>query len=445
MTVVLPPHSLEAERAVLGGVFIDASALDDIAGVLRPTDFYRDGHAHIFDAMLALYARKERPDPLTVFDLLKARGLDKQAGDDPGALIDMMQQTPSAANVEHYARIVREKAQLRRFAAVTLTEGDAARRGTVGGDVTDFLTGAEARIHEAVWEGDTSGPVLIVEPGREALARVERIARNKEPAGLSTGLQRIDDVIAGMKPGNLVVLAARPGIGKTSLALAMAAHAAEHSGPVVFFSLEMTREELALRLVSIRSRVPVTNMTRGTVPDWGWDAIGDAVTWFDGIPLYVDDAAGLTALDVRSRSRRVARRAEKRPALIVVDYVQLLRPHVEGNREREVAEMSRELKALAKELRSPVLAVAQLNRDVERRKGSACPQLSDLRDSGQLEQDADLVLFLWRHRNSDPVVQATVAKHRNGPTGTVELGWDRETMRFSDVADMEPGRAPYAE
>jgi replicative DNA helicase len=445
----VPPHSLEAEQSVLGGLLLDNSTWDSIADRLRPDDFYRRDHQLIFEAILDLSQRGEPSDAVTLAERLESKGL----GDDTGGLAylaGLARDTPTAANSRAYADIVRERSLLRQLLRIS---GEIAGScfEAEGRPASELVDEAERRIFEIAEKGrrQGSGFVAVREVLGAAIDRLDLLhASQGQLTGLSTGYADLDRMTAGLQPGDLIVVAGRPSMGKTTFALNIAENAAiAFNKPVAVFSMEMSREQLAFRMISSLGRVDQGHMRTGMFGDEDWARINGAIAQMKNAPMYIDDSGALNPTEVRARARRLARDTEKLGGLglIVVDYLQLMQvPGNKENRATEISEISRSLKALAKELKVPLIALSQLNRGVEQRTDKK-PVMSDLRESGAIEQDADLIMMIYREEVYEPdtprkgIADIIVAKQRNGPTGEVHLTFLGKYTRFENLAHGDYG------
>ena len=441
----IPPQSLEAEESVLGGVLLDNTALDRVLELVRPDDFYREAHRRIFRAMLALAERNEPADLVTLAETLRQRGELQDVG---GAayLAELAERVPTAANVSHYARIVREKAILR---SLITTATEIATTGYEDSrDVKDLLDRAEQSIF-AISEREVKPAFVRMDAlMTDTFKIVERLHQQKQAVtGVTTGFADLDRLTAGLQPSDLVIIAARPSMGKTAFVLNIAANAALRGGTgVAVFSLEMSKEQLALRMLCAESRVDLSRVRTGHLAPGELGDLAKSAHVLVTTPIYIDDTPAITVLELRAKTRRLWRDPQSKLGLVIVDYLQLMRS-AEGkdSREQEISEISRSLKALAKELQVPVVALSQLNRQVESRS-PAVPRLSDLRESGAIEQDADVIMFIYRddvyNENSDRagLADIIVAKQRNGPIGKIELAFLREYTRF-ESREMVPDEA----
>ncbi len=423
-------RSLEAERAVLGAVLLDRHALAVALDIVTPGDFDAEAHGRILTAVVTLQDRGQPPDLVLLAEELRNRGdLEKIGG--PAYLAELMDSSPSAANVALHARIVREKSITR--GVIEAAQRIIQKAHNLNGDGTDALSAfAQKEILTATSAGSGPSGAEIRDLMKQTFRNIEeRRERGDTLPGLSTGLKGADTLTGGLKPGLLYIVAGRPGTGKTALALNIARTAAGAGGRVVFYSLEMPKEELSIRLLSSESKVDGHRLSRGYMRETEWPRSVHAADTLARLPLTVDDTGGLPIDRLMARARRTT--AERGLALVVVDYLQLVRPSQRwGTREQEVAEVSRSLKALAKELSVPVLACAQLNRGIENRTDKR-PTLADLRESGAIEQDADVIAFISR-REGEPV-ELSVAKNRQGPLGKIELAFDPQLTKFSEPQD----------
>ncbi|SFD21701.1 replicative DNA helicase [Streptomyces aidingensis] len=437
----LPPQDPVAEQSVLGGMLLSKDAIADVVEVLKPQDFYRPAHELIYSAVLDLYAKGEPADPITVAAELTKRGQLARAGG-PGYLHTLVQTVPTAANAEYYAEIVHDRAVLRRLvqAGTRITQmGYAA-----DGDVDDIVNAAQAELFQVTEQRTAEDYLALSEIMEGALDEIEAIStRSGEMTGVPTGFTDLDALTNGLHPGQMVVIAARPAMGKSTLALDFVRAASIKYGlPSVIFSLEMGRNEIAMRLLSAEARVALHHMRSGSMTDEDWNRVARQMAEINEAPLFIDDSPNLSMMEIRAKCRRLAQRHHLK--LVVVDYLQLMstggsrRPE---SRQQEVSEMSRNLKLLAKELEVPVIALSQLNRGPEQRTDKK-PMVSDLRESGSIEQDADMVILLHREdayeKESPRAGEADliVAKHRNGPTATITVAFQGHYSRF---VNMEGG------
>lgn len=432
-----PPQDITAEQSVLGGMLLSKDAIADVVEVVRAVDFYRPAHALIYDVVLDLYGRGEPADAVTVAAELTRRGEIGRVGGAP-YLHTLISSVPTAANAGYYAAIVRERAVLRRLveAGTRIVQlGYAA-----GGDVDDIVDRAQAEVY-AVTERRTSEdyqPLSDIMQG--TLDEIEAIASHGgQLVGVPTGFTDLDALTNGLHPGQMVIVAARPALGKSTLGLDLARSAAiRHGLTSVIFSLEMSRNEITMRLLSAEARVPLHHMRSGSMSDEDWTRLARRMGEVSSAPLFIDDSPNMSMMEIRAKCRRLKQRHDLR--LVIVDYLQLMSgARKVESRQQEVSEFSRALKLLAKELEVPVVAISQLNRGPEQRTDKK-PLLSDLRESGSLEQDADVVVLLHREdayeRESPRAGEADliVAKHRNGPTATVTVAFQGHYSRFVDMA-----------
>jgi replicative DNA helicase len=444
----VPPHSVEAEQAVLGGLMLDNSTWDAIADRLRAEDFYGRDHQLIFGAIAELSARSEPADAVTLAEFLVSKG----QSDDTGGLAylaGLARDTPTAANIRAYADIVRERSVLRQLIGVS-SDIAASAYASEGRTAAELIDDAERRVFEIAEQGRRSGSGFV--PLRDVLgATIDRLdllhQSQGQLTGVSTGYNDLDRMTAGLQPGDLVIVAGRPSMGKTTLALNIAESAAiARDVPVAVFSMEMSREQLAFRMISSLGRVDQSHLRTGMFGDEDWARINSAIAQMRNAPIYIDDHGALTPTEVRARARRLKR--ERGLGLIVIDYLQLMTvPGTKENRATEISEISRSLKALAKELAVPVIALSQLNRGVEQRTDKK-PVMSDLRESGALEQDADVIMLIYREEVYEPetprkgIADIIIAKQRNGPTGEVHLTFLGKYTRFENLASSGYGYEP---
>jgi replicative DNA helicase len=454
-----PPANLDAERSALGGILIKPSAVDELVTGLTADDFFLPSHREIFEAILALEKRRQPIDIISLADELKTRGSLSRLEGGAAYIVELANTVPTAENIEHYIRIVREKATLRRLIAAC-AEIQSRAFGEFG-NYEEFLDEAETQVFKVVQQTrrDTYHPTAEMVP--EVLESIEqRSLKRSEITGVPTGFTGFDKITAGLQPENLIVVAARPGVGKTTWAVNVAVSAAvTHKIPVLIFSLEMSRYELMERMLAGESRIDSGLLKRGLIQYSDWkNKIYPAGSRLAQAPIVVDDSGAPTILDIRAKARRFRHdprffsigpaqgvTEQQQHGLIVVDYLQLARGATgrkDESREREIADISRGLKALAKDLKVPVIAVSQLNRGLEKREDKR-PQLSDLRESGAIEQDADMIVFIHRDdyfdRESENRGKAEliIGKHRHGATGTVPLTFIREYTKFENFSDEE--------
>jgi replicative DNA helicase len=436
-----PPQDVQAEQSVLGGMLLSKDAIADVVEVLRAGDFYRPAHQIVYDTILDLYGRGEPADPVTVSAELTRTGQLMRVGGTP-YLHTLISSVPTAANAGFYAEIVAERATLRRLVEagtriVQLGYGAAAGQG---GDVDEVVDRAQAEIYDVTERRTSEDYVRLEQLLQGTMDEIDAISsRGGQSIGVPTGFAELDQITNGLHPGQMVIVAARPAIGKSTLALDFSrACSIKHGLTAAIFSLEMSKSEITMRLLSAEAKVPLHHMRSGHMSDDDWARLARRMGEVADAPLYIDDSPNLTMMEIRAKSRRLKQRHDLR--LVVVDYLQLMTSgkRVES-RQVEVSEFSRSLKLLAKELEVPVVAISQLNRGPEQRTDKK-PMLADLRESGSLEQDADMVVLLHREdayeRESPRAGEADLilAKHRNGPTGMVTVAFQGHYSRFVDMA-----------
>ena len=443
-----PPYSEDAEQAVLPAMLMDADSVARVVELLDDAMFYREGHRRIYRAMMTLTERGEIVDPLTLANELDRRGeLEASGGKDYiGFLIDAV---PTSANVEYHARIVREKALYRRLIEVSTSIVSEAFEGRL--PAAELLDDAEHKIFQVSQQRGTQGFTRIKELLWPTMERIEALQRGgKTITGVASGFTDLDEMTSGFQPSDLVIVAARPSMGKTALVLNIAQHAAiEHNVPVAFFSLEMSKESLVQRMLTSEARIDAQRLRKGMLRDDDFPRLARAAGILSSAPVYIDDTPGITLLEMRSKARRL--KADSGIGMVVVDYLQLMQgpPGVES-RQQEVSIISRGLKGLAKELGVPVVALSQLSRAVEQRAGSekGRPVLSDLRESGAIEQDADLIMFIFRQEVYDGPTdkdgnslegraEVIVGKQRNGPIGIVNVFFHKAYTRFENYTQRQ--------
>jgi len=436
----VPPHSIEGEQAVLGGLLLSANAWDEVVDIVTEEDFYREDHRQIFRAISELNEAHKPCDAVTVTEWFESHG--KVDSIDGGAYVSFLAATtPSAANVAAYAEIVREKSILRQLIDVgaKITAGAFSSDGR---DSKDLLEEAERLVFAIADRGARAGSgfVAVQEVIKQALERLQELAEHEgEITGLATGFKDFDRKTAGLQRSDLIVVAGRPSMGKTTFALNIAEHAAiKHGVPVAVFSMEMSSLQLVMRLFSSLGQLEQGKLRTGSLEDTDWPKLTSAMHLLSKSRIFIDETPSLSPADLRARARRLKR--EHDIGLIVVDYLQLMAvPGTRENRATEIAEISRSLKALAKELNVPVVALSQLNRALEQRPNKR-PVMADLRESGSIEQDADLIVFIYRDEVYNPETpeqgkaEIIVGKHRNGETGTVSLSFQGRWLRFANFA-----------
>ena len=433
---IMPPQSIEAEQSVLGALMINQEAVAKVADTLRSEDFYRQDHSIIFQAMVALYERRMPIDVVTLCDHLENSGdLEKIGG--AAYVTNLANLVPSAVHVVSYATIVREKAILRRLISAAAEISDLGYKED--GDIDEVIDEAEQVLFQVTQRFTGQQFVPIRDVLTTSFERIDDLHKHKgKLRGVPTGISTLDKLIAGFQPSDLIILAARPSMGKTALALNFAQHAAENEVAVGIFSLEQSKEQLVDRMLSAQSGIDAWKLRTGNLNEEDFPKLGEAMGVLAEAPLYIDDTPNMTVLQVRTKARRL--QSEHGLGLIIVDYLQLMsgRPSRDPNRVQEISEISRGLKGLARELNVPVIALSQLSRAVEQRPNHQ-PQLSDLRESGSIEQDADIVMFLYREDYYDPeterksIADLFIRKHRNGPIGDVELFFMSSQTRFRAV------------
>lgn len=435
----IPPQNLEAEQFVLGALMIDKNAIINIADILSPNDFYKPVNEKIYDAILSLYTKREPIDMFTVTNKLKESGLLKDVGGS-AYLTKIIESVPSAAHVGHYAQIVKEKKILRDLISAS---GDISEKAfSTGLDMEEMMDDIEKKIFSISQKSVPQKFYSIGEGLKGAYERIEKLHRGEGGVrGIPTGFQDIDNMLSGLQRSDLVIIGARPSLGKTSLALDIARFVGVNAKePVGIFSLEMSKEQVIDRLISAQARVPLWDLRTGKLKeDDAFVFIQGALDELSKSPIFIDDTPSPNILQMRSMARRL--QAESGLSLLIIDYLQLIQPRTSSdNMVQQITEISRGLKGLARELNVPVIALSQLSREVDKRENKR-PRLSDLRESGSIEQDADVVMFIYRkdHEKTNPSpeeighAEIIVAKHRNGPTGMVKLRFDQEKASFASL------------
>ena len=450
MDMRTPPQNLDAERSILGGLMVQPEAFEIVSEILGPKDFYKLVHQKIYQVILELHNRRESIDIITVSNELTTKKELEQIGG-PSVLAEIMNEGPTAINIHQYSKIVKEKSLLRKLIKANTEILDTAYDQNYE-NIDAFIDEAEGKIFGIGQEREVTGGLV----GAAELIKVsidkltELSARKQEIIGVASGFAPLDKMTAGFQPGDMVIIAARPSMGKTAFALNVALNASLHNKKkVAFFSVEMGKEQLMMRLLATEARVNMSDLRIGRIKDNDWPRIIDKASKLGEAGLFIDDTSGISPQEIRSKARRL--KQQHGLDMILVDYLQImkLRTRIES-REREVAEISRSLKAIAKELEVPVLALAQLNRGVEGRTGDARkPVLSDLRESGSIEQDADLIMMLYRDEYYEPdnpevkgQADLLVRKHRNGPVGELKLKWEAQYGRFSNWQDAAQPTGP---
>ena len=429
------PFSLEAEQSVLGSAILDSRCIPDMMEILKPEYFYRRQHVQLYSLLVRMFTMGEQIDVVTILDNARKEGIFATPEDAKVYLTQLAQVVPTTANVAAYARIVREKYYLRSLIVASREIADSA--GDAQADASQLLNLAEQKIYDIREGRDSEGIVPISRVLVETYDHLQKISgeNRKEFLGTSTGYAALDGIITGLNKSDLILIAARPGMGKTAFALNIASNvAAKSRKAVAIFSLEMSKEQLAQRLLSSEALVESQKLRMGNLTDNDWEKIARATGVLAGAPIYIDDTAGATVAEIKAKLRRV-----RDLGLVVIDYLQLMSGNRRtDNRVQEVSEITRNLKILAKELNVPVITLSQLSRGTESRSDHK-PMLSDLRESGSIEQDADIVLFLYREAyyndqlDDQTEAKCIVAKNRHGQTGTINLYWDGQYTRFSSV------------
>ncbi len=439
----VPPQNPEAEQSVLGGILLDNQALNSVLEILQVDDFYSDAHRKIFSAILELSEKSRPSDLITLSDILRDRNQIEAVGG-VSYLASLVDGVPSAANITYYSKIVKEKSILRNLIG---TATDILTKSyNAGSDVDTLLDEAEHAIFEISENKIKPSFSPLKELIKDSFRTIERLYEKKELiTGVPTGFEKLDEMTSGLQRSDLIIVAGRPSMGKTALALNIAQNASiEANVPVAIFSLEMSKEQLAFRMLSSEARVDSQKIRRGFTGEMDWPKLTTAAGRLADALIYIDDTAGISVLEMKAKARRL--KAESGLGLVIVDYLQLMRAGgAKDSREQEISEISRSLKGLAKELNIPVMALSQLNRQVEQRQVKK-PQMADLRESGAIEQDADVILFLYRdevynHAEDNPEkgwAEVIIGKQRNGPTGMIKLTFQEKFTRFEN-----PPRGDY--
>jgi replicative DNA helicase len=432
----LPPQSIEGEKCVLGAMLLEKDAIITASEMLREEDFYREDHKKIFQTMIDLFDKNEPVDLVTVAEELRKKSILEDVG---GAvyLAELVNSVPTAANISKYCRIVQEKSILRRLIRVAtriISLGYEASR-----DVEDIVDEAERLIFEIAQKKSSEGFSYIKDVIMDTFERIEQLYNSKgSMTGVPTGFHDFDRMTSGLQPSDLILIAARPSMGKTAFALNIAQHAAVRENiPVAIFSLEMSKEQLVQRMLCAEANIDSHRLRSGELDDSDWEKLARAMGLLSEAPIYIDDTPGIPVMEVRAKARRL--KAEKGLGLIIIDYLQLMQGKGDSeNRQHEISQISRSLKALARELNVPVVALSQLSRAPEMRQDHR-PILSDLRESGSQEQDSDVVAFLYRDEYYNPdtekknIAEIIIAKQRNGPTGVIELVWLKQFTKFVSI------------
>ena len=434
----MPPQNIEAEQAVLGAMLISKEAIAEAAQILNPVDFYREAHRIVYEAMLDLSNKNQAVDNLTVIEQLNKAGLLEKVGGI--AFVTALANTvPTAANVIFYAKIVKEKSLMRRL--INTATAIATMGYEDSEDADTIMDKAEKMILEIAANRKTSDFTPIKQIVIDTFSKIEGLYESKGGlTGLSTGFKDLDRLTTGLQPSDLILVAARPSMGKTAFTLNIASHVAiKENKPVAFFSLEMSKEQLMQRMLCAEGLIESQRLRVGDLDEQDWQKLIAAADKFSKAPLYIDDTPGISIMELRSKARRLQQ--EKGLSLILIDYLQLMQGRNNkgsDNRQQEISEISRSLKSLARELNVPVIALSQLSRSVESRQIKK-PMLSDLRESGSLEQDADIVMFLYReyYYNAETenknITDVIIAKHRNGPVDSIQLFFHKQFTKFADL------------
>ncbi len=435
----VPPQNLEAEQSIIGGILLDNNALNNVLEILDTGDFYSEAHRKIFSAILELYERNAPSDLITLSNILRNRGHLEGVGGEV-YLTSLVDGVPSAANIAYYSKIVKEKSILRGLIGAATNILDKSY--DAGSDIDAVLDEAEHAVFAISENKIRPAFSPIREIVKDTFKNIEKLYEKKALiTGIPTGFQKVDEITSGLQKSDLIVVAGRPSMGKTAFAINIAQHAAIEDGvPVAIFSLEMSKEQLALRMLSSDGKVDAQRIRRGFVGDMDWPKLTAAAGRLSEAPIFIDDTPAISVLEIKAKARRL--KAESGLELIVLDYLQLMRGRDSSvPREQEISEISRSLKSLAKELNIPVLALSQLNRQVESRTDKR-PQLADLRESGAIEQDADVIMFIYRDEvynksedNPDKgKAEIIIGKQRNGPTGIAHMAFLKEFTCFENLA-----------
>ncbi|MGE3919812.1 MAG: replicative DNA helicase [Gammaproteobacteria bacterium] len=446
----IPPHSIEAEQSVLGGLMLDNEAWDKIADRVHEKDFYRADHRLLFKSISQLLHNQKPADVLTVMEALREMNALENAGGEI-YLFELAKNTPSAANITAYADIVRERSVLRQLLSCSHEIADAAYHPN-GRPINELLDFAEQKIFQIAEQDLTNnGPTDIKQLLNTAVARVDTLFHSKETlTGVTTGFHDLDEITSGLQPADLIIVAGRPSMGKTSFAMNIAeAVSIKGKKSVLIFSLEMPGESLATRMLSSLGRIDQHRIRTGNLRDDDWPRISSTSSILSETSMFIDDTPALSPSEIRARARRLMRE-QGQIGLILIDYLQLMQvPGFKENRTAEISEISRSLKSLARELNVPVIALSQLNRSLEQRSDKR-PVMSDLRESGSIEQDADLILFIYRdevYNEESPdkgTAEILIAKHRNGPIGKIRLTFIGQYTRFENFATVRPGYSGFS-
>ena len=433
----VPPQNIEAEQAVLGAMLIKKEAIVEVQEILQPEDFYRETHRLVYEAMIELSGNDEAVDLVTLTEQLRKSGILEKIGGLP-FLTQLANAVPTAANVTYHAKIVKEKAELRRLISAATEIAGAAYEDA--DSVENIMDAAEKKILSVAGSQNGGAFESMKSIVMRTFERINVLYESKGGlTGLSCGFKDLDKLTSGLQKSDLILVAARPSMGKTAFTLNIASYVGLHGGKVAFFSLEMSKEQLMQRMLCAEGGIDATRLRTGQLDAKEWNRLVETADRLSRAPIYIDDTAGITVMELRSKARRL--KAEHGLDLIIIDYLQLMqgRPSRNGdNRQQEISEISRSLKALARELDVPVIALSQLSRSVESRQVKK-PMLSDLRESGSLEQDADIVMFLYREDYYDKdtenknITEIIIAKHRNGPVDSIQLFFQKEYTKFRDL------------
>ncbi len=435
----LPPQNLEAEQSVLGAILLENDALLKAVEILSPSDFYKQSHRRIFNAMLALLDQNEPIDLITITDYLRQTNEIESVGA-VSYLSSLVNTVPTAANVVHHSKIIREKGLMRGLINASTDIASKIYEDNLGGD--ELVNYAEKTIFEISEKRIKASFSKLNDVIKDSFEMIEHLYDKKDAiTGISSGFKDLDEMTTGFQPGDLIVIGGRPSMGKTAFSLNIAQHVGIHvKEPVAIFSLEMSKKQLALRMLCSEAMVDSNSVRKGFIKKKDWHKLTSAAGNLAEAPIFIDDSSDIAALQMRAKARRL--KMEHGLGLVIVDYLQLMRGRMGAERrEQEISEISRSMKALAKELEVPVIALSQLNRGVEQRR-PPIPNLADLRESGAIEQDADVILFLYRdqvYNKDNPDIknkaQVIIAKQRNGPTGKIDLTFLSDCTRFTDFTD----------
>lgn len=439
------PHDFEAEQAVLGAIIYDNQIITEIAGILTPNSFHEENHRHIFRAIMDLVEANQPVDEILLGDQLKEFGKLEEIGG-YAYLAELVDCVPSSGNIIYYAKIIQEHALLRDLIATT---SDISRKSRdPQQSISELLAEAESKITEIATRTTDKKYSHIKDILQTNFDKLEEVSKQKsEITGLPTGFMDLDKITSGLQPSDLIIIAARPSMGKTALALNIATYVAVRNdtrGAVLMFSLEMSKEQLVMRMLTAESRIHSNKMRTGNLTQEDWDRLAKATDRLSVAPMFLNDTSSLTPYEMLTVCKQLNKEYEHGISLIILDYLQLMQGNRKTpSREQEIAEISRSLKGMAKELNVPVVALSQLNRALENRSDKR-PQLSDLRESGSIEQDADIILFIYRDDvyNEDSekkdIAEIIIAKHRNGPTGMIELVFKGRLTKFANMSRLEP-------